>query len=206
MECALHHARQILHAVDAIHAFAERTENLKLIGVLMQIHFLMWMTTVVIRRDIAGDHHHRNRIERGISDARRCIRQSRPQVQHQHARLARRARVSVRRMRRDLLMSSRDKTNLAFPQRIQKSDHRMSAQPEDDFDAEPLQVIRQQIRGDPVPVLGLKFFYFDKVGGRTHRNTSSCSSWSWLWQNSPKSSSSGGRSSAIGRLTQVTFM
>ena len=59
MERALHDARQILDAIDAVHALAERPEDLELIGVLMQVHFLMRMPAVVVRRHVAGNHDHR---------------------------------------------------------------------------------------------------------------------------------------------------
>ena len=69
MERALHDARQILDAVDAVDALAERPVDLELIGVLVEVDLLMRMAAVVVRRHVAGDHDHRDRIERGVGDA-----------------------------------------------------------------------------------------------------------------------------------------
>ena len=69
VERALHDARQILDAIDAVDAFAERPVDLELVGVLMEVDLLVRMAAEVVRRHVAGDHDHRNRIERGVGDA-----------------------------------------------------------------------------------------------------------------------------------------
>ena len=69
VERALDDARQIRDAIDAIDALAERPVDLELIGVLVQVDFLVRMAAVVVRRHVAGDHDHRDRIERGVGDA-----------------------------------------------------------------------------------------------------------------------------------------
>ena len=77
VERALHDARQVLDAIDAIHALAERPEDLELIRVLVQVDLLMRMAAVVVRRDVAGDHDHRDRVERGVGDAGRGVGEAR---------------------------------------------------------------------------------------------------------------------------------
>ena len=114
MERALHDARQIRDAVDAVDALAERPVDLELVGILVQVHFLVRMTAVVMRRHVAGDHDHRDGIERGVGDAGRGVGQPRAEVRQQHAGLARRARVAVGGVRRDLLVTRRDEADAAL--------------------------------------------------------------------------------------------
>src|SRR5437764_12444929 len=106
----------------------------------------------------------------------------------------------------DLLMAGGDKANLTLSQRVEKGNNGVAAQPENHFYVEPLQIVRQKIRSDAVAGLWLDLLYFNKMCGCAHDKTTSCSLKISLLQNSPNSSSSGGRSSGIGRLTQVTFM
>ena len=145
---ALDDARQVADVVDAIDALAERAEDLELIRVLVQVHFLVRMAAVVIARNVAGDHHHRNRIERGIGDAGRRIGEAGTEVRHQHADLAGRARVAIGGVRGDLFVTRRDEADLALAERIEEPDHRVAAQPEDHLDAEALEVFGQQVRRD----------------------------------------------------------
>ena len=77
MERALDDARQILDAIDAVDALAERPVDLELVGVLVQVDFLMRVPAVVVRRHVAGDHHHRDRIERRVGDAGAGVGQAR---------------------------------------------------------------------------------------------------------------------------------
>ena len=145
---ALDDARQIADVVDAIDALAERPVDLELIRVLVQVHFLVRMASVVVARDVAGDHHHRDRVERRVGDAGRRIGEARTEVRHQDADLARRARVAVGGVRGDLLVARRDEANLALAERVEKADHGVAAQPEDHLDAEALEVVGQQVRRD----------------------------------------------------------
>ena len=64
-------------AIDAIDALAERPVDLELVGVLVQVDFLVRMAAVVMRRHVARDDDHRDRIERGIGDAGRGVGQAR---------------------------------------------------------------------------------------------------------------------------------
>ncbi len=148
MERALHDARQILGAIDAVDALAERPVDLELVGVLVQVHFLVRMPAVVVRLHVAGDHDHRNRVERGVGDAGGRVGQPGSQVRQQHARLARGARVAVGRVRRHLLVARRDEADAALAERVEQADDRVAAQAEDDLDAEALEVVGQQIRRD----------------------------------------------------------
>ncbi len=145
MKRALHDARQILRAVDAIHALAEWAVDLELIRILMQVHFLMRVTAVVVRRDVAGNDHHRNRVERGIRHSRCGVREPGTQMSQQHARFSRRAGVSVRGVRGHLLVAAGDEANAALADGVQKRDVRVTAQTENDLDAEPLEILGEQV-------------------------------------------------------------
>ena len=107
--------------VDAIHALAERPEDLELIRVLVQVHFLMRMPAVEVGRDVAGDHDHRDRVERGVGDAGRGVGQARAEVRQHDAGLARGARVAVGGMRRDLLVPRRDEPDAALAERVEEA-------------------------------------------------------------------------------------
>ena len=77
MERALENSRQILDAIDAIHALAERPVDLHLARVVVEVHFLMRMASVEVGLDVARDDDHRNRVERGVRHAGRGVRQAR---------------------------------------------------------------------------------------------------------------------------------
>ena len=134
--------------VDAIDALAERPEDLELIRVLVEVHFLVRMASVVIGRNIAGNHHHRDRIERRIRDAGGGIGEAGPEMRHQHADLARGARITVGGMRGHLLVTGGDVADLALAERVEKSDDGVAAQAEDHLDTEALEIIGQQVRRD----------------------------------------------------------
>ena len=102
MERALHDARQVGRAIDAVYALAEGPVNLELVRILVEVELLMRVAAVEVRRHVAGDHDHRNRIERGVGDTGRRVRQPRAEVRQQDARLPRRSRVAVGGMRGDL--------------------------------------------------------------------------------------------------------
>lgn len=53
MKGAFDDAGKILHAVDPVDSFAERTVDLVLVGVSVQIDFLVRMAAVVMGRDVA---------------------------------------------------------------------------------------------------------------------------------------------------------
>ena len=71
-----------------------------------------------------------------------------PEVRHQHADLARGARVTVGGVRGDLLVAGRDEADLALAERVEKPDDGVAAQPEDHLDAEALEVVGEQVRRD----------------------------------------------------------
>ena len=148
VERALHDARQILGAIDAVHALAERPVDLELVGVLMQVHFLMRMPPVVVRLHVAGDDDHRNRIERGVGHAGGRVGQAGPEMRQHDARLAGGARIAVGRVRRDLFVPRRDEPDAALAERVEQRDDRVAAEAEDHLDAEALEVVGQLIRGD----------------------------------------------------------
>jgi hypothetical protein len=70
--------------IDTPDALAERTVNFALGGIGVQVHFLVRVLAVVMRRHVAGDHDHRDRIERGVSDTRSGVGQARREVRQQH--------------------------------------------------------------------------------------------------------------------------
>ena len=148
MERALDRARQVFHPVHAVHALAERPEDLELIGVLVQVHFLVGVAAVVVGRHVAGDHDHRDRVQGGVGHAGGGVGQSRPEVREQHARLARGARVAVRGMGGHLLVARGDEPDPALSQRVQEGDHGVPAQAEDHLDPQAFQVFGQQIGRD----------------------------------------------------------
>ena len=149
VERAFEDPRQIIDAIDAVDALAEGPEHLALVGVGMHQELLVRVTAVVVRRDVAGDDDHRNRVERGIGHARRGVREPRAEVAEHHAHLAGRARVAIGRVRGELLVPRRDEPDLALLERVEHPDHRVAAESEDDLDADPLEVLGDQVRGDP---------------------------------------------------------
>jgi hypothetical protein len=62
--------------------------------------------------------------------------------------LAARARVAVGSVRGHLLVPRRHKADAAPAQRIEQRDYRVAAQPEDDLDADSLEVLGELIRRD----------------------------------------------------------
>ena len=68
---------QQFRIVDAPGALHEWPIDLVLRAVGMQVHFLVRMFAEVVRGNVAGDHHHRNAVERRVGDAGRGIGESR---------------------------------------------------------------------------------------------------------------------------------
>ena len=131
MERALHGPRQVLGAIDAIDALAERPVDLELVGVLVQVDFLMRMPAVVVRRHVAGNDDHRNRIERGVRDTGAGVRQPGSEMREEHTRFTGRARVAVGGVRRDLLVPRRDEADPALAERVEERDDGVAAEAED---------------------------------------------------------------------------
>ena len=148
MERALDDARQIARVVDAVDALAERTVDLELVRVLVQVDFLVRMAAVEVRLHVAGDHDHRDRVERGVGHAGGGVGQPGTEMRQQHARLAGRARVAVGGVRRDLLVARADVADAAAAERVEQADDGVAGEAEDDLDAEALEVLGQQVRGE----------------------------------------------------------
>ncbi len=108
----------------------------------------MRMPAAEVRLHVTRDHDHRDRVEGRVGDAGRGIRQARTEVREHDAGLAGGARVAVGRVRGNLLVPRGDEPDAALAERIEQADHRVPAQPEHDFDAKPLQVVRHLVRGD----------------------------------------------------------
>jgi hypothetical protein len=139
---------QIARVVDAIHALAERTVDLELVRVLVQVDFLVRVAPVEVRLHVAGDDHHRDRVERGVGDAGGGVGQPRTEVGEQHPRLARRAGVAVGGVRRNLLVARADVADAAAAERVEQADDGMAGEAEDDLDTQPLEVLGEQVRGE----------------------------------------------------------
>ena len=83
MERALDDPREVGDAIDTVDAFAERPVDLVLVGVLVQVHLLVRMAAVVVGRDVARDHDHRDGIERRVGNAGHRVRQPGPRCVRQ---------------------------------------------------------------------------------------------------------------------------
>ena len=171
VECALHDPRQVASMIDAVDPLAERAIDLELVRVLMEVDLLVRMPAMEIGLHVPGDDHHGNRVERRIGDASGGVGQARAEMGQQDARLARGTRIAVRGMGRDLLVPGAHVADAAASQRIEHRDHRVAGQAEHHFDAEPLQVIGQQIRGVP-RVGGDRERFRDDVDGCAHGDDS----------------------------------
>ena len=156
MKRALHHARQIADAIDTVDALTERLVNLELIGVPVKVHFLMRMAAVIVRRHVARNDHHGDRIERRIGDTGAGVGQAWSEMRQENPWLAGCPRVPVGCVRGDLFVPRRHKPNPALPERVEECDDRMTAETKHDLDAKALEVIRQQVRGNPCLGPGLR--------------------------------------------------
>jgi hypothetical protein len=148
MERALHHPRKILDAVDAIDALAERPVDLELVRILVEVDLLMRVPPLVVRLRIAGKDDHRDGIERRVGDPGGAIRQSGPQVQQQHARLSRRACISIGRVRSHLFVPRGNEPDATLAECVEQRDDRVTAKAEDDLDANLLEIVGELIRGN----------------------------------------------------------
>ena len=148
LECLVDDFRKQVWALDAPGALDERPVDLVLRGVGVQIHFLVRMLAVVMAWHVARNHHHRNRIQRGVRNAGRGVGQPRPEVAQQHRSLALGARVAVGHVRRDLLVARIDELDPAARERCEHGDVGVSAQAEDVLDAPLLQVFHELVRNE----------------------------------------------------------
>ena len=167
MERALDDARQVPHVLDAVDALTERPVDLVLVRVLVEVDFLVRVASVEVRLHVARDHDHRDRVERRVGDAGRRVGQPRSEVRQQHAGLAGRPRVAVRRVRRDLFVPRADVADAAPAERVEHPDDGVSGQAEHDLDAEPLEIVGEQIRREPRLARGGQRFRND-VDGFAH--------------------------------------
>ena len=135
IEGTLHGARQVFHAVYPVDAFAEGPVDLALVGVLVQVHLLVWMTAVVVRRYVARNDDHRHGIKSRVRHAGGCVGQPRAKVAEHHSNLAGRARIAIGSVGRRLFVTCRDEFDRGIlPQRIKYRDDRVATQTEDHFD------------------------------------------------------------------------
>ena len=66
----LGHQLRTVHAPSALH---ERTVDLPLRGIRMEIDFLMGVLAVIMGGNITGDHHHGNTVQCRIGNSGRAI-------------------------------------------------------------------------------------------------------------------------------------
>jgi hypothetical protein len=62
VKSTFHDAWQVFGTVYSVDSLAKRTVDLKLICILVEINFLVWVSTVIMRRYIARDNDHGDRI------------------------------------------------------------------------------------------------------------------------------------------------
>ena len=148
LECLVDDFRKQVRALDAPGALDERPVDLVLRGVGVQIHFLVRMLAVVVAWHVARNHHHRNRIQRGVRNAGRGVGQPRPEVAQQHRSLALGARVAVGHVRRDLLVARIDELDPAARERCEHGDIGVPAQAEDVLDAPLPKVFHELVRNE----------------------------------------------------------
>ena len=132
------------HQVSTIYApstFYKRAIDLPLGGVCMQVHLLVRMLTIVVGRDIASDHHHRDTVERRVGYTRGAIGQTGRQVAQHDRGLSRYARISVCCVACDLFMAHRYKVDGAFRQSGKDRNVRVAAKPKDMLDLAALQKV-----------------------------------------------------------------
>ena len=96
----------------------------------MQVDFLVRMLSVVVRRDVARNHHHGNAIQSGVGHAGGGVRESGSQMRQHDRGAASHTRIGVRRMTRDLLVPDIDEIDVAVFHRRENRDVRVPAQPE----------------------------------------------------------------------------
>ena len=125
----------------------ERAVDLVLSGVGVKVDLLMWVLPEVVRRDVAGDDDHRDRIQRGVRHPCGGIRQTGTEVREHDPRALACARVPVSRMGGDLLMPHVDEGNLlTLLKRSEQRDVRVAAQTEYALDAACLQIPDDLVR------------------------------------------------------------
>ena len=126
--------------LDPPGAFDERPIDLELRRVGVQVHLLVGMTAVVVRRHVAGDDDHRDAIERGVGDAGRRVRQARTEVAENDRGPSGDTRVAVGSVRGDLLVPDVDELDAAAGHRGENGDVGVPTQAEDVSYAAPFQV------------------------------------------------------------------
>ena len=126
--------------VDPPRALDERPVDLELRGVGVQVDLLVRMLAVEVGRHIAGDHHHRHRVECRVRDAGRGVGQAGPEVGQHHRGLPPGARVAIGHVRGDLLVADVDEPDLARGELREHCDVGVAAQAEHALDAAGLEV------------------------------------------------------------------
>src|SRR5262249_10534412 len=146
MERLVDDFRKEIGSIDAPGALDKGAVDLELRGIRVEIHFLMRMLAIEMRRDISGNHDHRNRIERGRCNARCRVREPWPEVREYNAGLSAGTRVAIGRVRSNLLMPGIHEPNGAALELAQHRDVRVTAQAKDVLDAAGFEIAHELAR------------------------------------------------------------
>ena len=139
-ECLLDDLGKEFCPLDPPRPFDERPVDLELRRVGVQVHLLVGMTAVVVRRHVAGDDHHGDAIERGVGDAGRRVRQARTEVTENDRGPPGDTCIPVGGVRGDLLVPYVDELDTAAGHRRENGDVGVPTQAEDVPYAAPFQV------------------------------------------------------------------
>ncbi len=123
------HGRDVLGARDEIVVLGDGERHARDVGLLKRV------APDVLRRDLAGDAHHRNRVEHRRRDAGDEVGRARTGGGDAHAHAARRARVPVGHVSRTLLVPNEDVTDRRLEHRVVGRHDRAARIAEDDVDA-----------------------------------------------------------------------
>jgi hypothetical protein len=138
--------------VGALHppgALDERAVDLELRGVGVEVDLLVRMLAVIVAGNVAGDHHHRDGVQRRVGHAGRGVGQAGAEVAEHHGGLLLDPRIAVGGVRGDLLVTHIDELDRAVGQGGQHGDVGVAAQAEQVADAPVLEVFHQLV-GDQV--------------------------------------------------------
>ena len=105
----------------------------------------MRMLAVVVRRNIARNHDHRDAIKCCVGDTCGAVCQARREVRKHHRRTPRDPRISIRRMARNLFVAYGDEINRAFGQRRKNSNVGVPAQAKHVFNIPPSKKINDML-------------------------------------------------------------
>ena len=138
--------REEVRRIDAPDALAEGPVDLALRGVGVQVHFLVRAFAVIVRRHVAGNDHHRDRVERGVGYPGGGVGQAGREVREQDGGLLGGAGVAVGGVRRNLLVPGVDELDLgALRQGGEDRNIGVPAQPKNVLDTPRFKILDQLV-------------------------------------------------------------